>query len=342
MPKPWYSIKAAAAEGEPAEISILDVISSWYGVNAMSFLTEFRALKATAVKVFINSPGGSVVEALAMFNGMRASGKKIEVHVLGIAASAASYIAMAGDKIVMPRNTMMLPHKPMNGEGGNADEHRATADMLDTVEGLLLPAYMARFKGTEAELKALLAKDELLTAEQCLEYGFCDEVVDEVTATAEFDVEMLPPAARIMFEAVKAPVVAPVAPAPVVALETLSETVASLAKDAGLEAHADIFVTDSSITSLETAATVIAQAREIAALAKYSGRPDSAAALIRGRKTIAEARASLASELAEADAALHVDTSAPSKSLQSPQPAVNWNPTTLWADIHAMKTGSKK
>ena len=90
MPKPWYSIKAAAAGSDTAEVSILDVISPYYGVNAQTFLAEFRALKEPNVKVFINSPGGDVVQSLAIFNGMRASGKNITAHVLGIAASAAA------------------------------------------------------------------------------------------------------------------------------------------------------------------------------------------------------------------------------------------------------------
>jgi ATP-dependent Clp protease protease subunit len=338
MAKPWYTITAAAEGSEFAEISILDAIHAWYGVNAQSFLTEFRALKAQKVKVYINSPGGNVIEALAMFNGMRATGKHIEVHVLGIAASAASYIAMAGDKVVMPKNTLMFLHNPIADPGpSNADEMREQAGVLDKIGAMLTSTYAKRWKGEEKALTDLLAAESLLTADECLAHGFCDEVTDEIAATAEFDVDTLPPAARALFKAVAA-VPARKAPTP---SAVLAEDVAALAKDAGLEVFAPVFLTDPSVVSMESAALAVHAAREIKALATHTGLPDHADALIRSRKTVVEARASLAEALAEADAERRVDTASPSKPLQGAATA-SWSPTSLWTEIKAMKAGSKK
>lgn len=339
MPKPWYSIKAAAAGSDTAEVSILDVISPYYGVNAQTFLAEFRALKEPNVKVFINSPGGDVVQSLAIFNGMRASGKNITAHVLGIAASAASYIAMAARKVVMPRNTMMLPHKPSNWQGGTADDHREIADMLDTVEDLLIPAYMARFKGTEDELKALLAEDKLLSAEQCLAHGFCDELVEDVSATAEFDLEMLPEAARQVFLAARKPEPTTLVAPPVFG----AEDVQRLAAEAGLPDYAGIFATDTNVTSADAARVAIAQARETIALCKVAGMEDKAPELIRARKSVAEARLALATAQAEADAASAINTARSTASVAGAVAATNYvNTTELWKEIKAMNAGSTK
>lgn len=338
MPKPWYSIKAAAAGSDTAEVSILDVISPYYGVNAQTFLAEFRALKEPNVKVFINSPGGDVVQSLAIFNGMRASGKNVTAYVLGIAASAASYIAMAAQKVVMPRNTMMLPHKPSNWNGGTADDHREIADMLDTVENLLIPAYMARFKGTEEELKALLAEDKLLSAEQCLEHGFCDELADDVSATAEFDLEMLPEAARVVFEAARKPEPKPTAPPAFGA-----EDVQRLAVEAGMQDYAAIFATDATVTSPDAARAVIAQARETISLCRIAGLENKAPEFIRARTPLAGARLALAAAQAEADAATAVNTARSTASVAGAEAAAGYvNTNALWKEIKAMNAGSTK
>lgn len=331
MRKPWYDFKALAEGSDTAEVSILDEIHPWYGVNAISFLNSFRALKADKVKLYINSPGGSVTEGIAMFNGMRATGKQIEVHVLGIAASMGSYLAMVGDKVVMPRNTMMLLHKPMSGVHGNADDMRDAAEMLDSVESLLLGAYLKRFKGTEEELKALLAEDKILTAEQCLEHGFADELTDEIEATASFDLDLLPPEAHAAFKRAQ--------PAQAKTLLPVAE-VERAVKAAGLADFVAVFATDPKLETAEHLAAAVANASEIVALGRIVGLADNAAQLVRERKPLAEARVALAAAL-EAAAGDHVDTAVRAKSLESPADKT-FNPIAIWNAIEAAKAGSKK
>ena len=337
MPKPWYSIKASADESAPAEVYILEPISAWYGVDAKSYLDAFRAIKSPKVKLYINSPGGDVMQGLAIFNGMRASGKEIEVHVLGIAASIASYIAMAGDKVVMPANTLMLLHNPMTGVFGNAEELREAADTLEKVQNVVTATYGKRWKGDEKALADMLAAETLLTAAECLEHGFCDEVVDEIEATASFDMETLPPAARKVFEAAKAKSDPP--PAPVTVPESIVEQVKAIVAQAGLEAFMATVVTDPEATTIEGAQAVVARVRDIHMLAGLTGLVEQGAALIRERKTVAEARVALASVLAEKDAATRVDTALPANP-QKPQKPTQFNPTQVWAEIEANKTRS--
>jgi ATP-dependent Clp protease protease subunit len=333
--KTWYAIKAAAEGGDTAEVHILDQIGYW-GVNAKEFLTEFRALKAPNVKLYINSPGGSVFEALAIFNGMRNSGRRIEVHVLGIAASAASYIAMAGDKIVMPANTMMFVHNPINAVYGNAEEMREMADILDKIGASLTATYAKRFKGEEKALTELLAAESYLTAAECLEYGFCDEVTEEITATASFDVESLPEAARKVFEAAKVPPVEP--PAPAAPSEALADQVAAYAKSRGLEGYTAVFVSAPGADNYEAACKLVDAAFQIAALAKHAGLPGQAEALIRGRKSVDEARASLADALADADVTTTVNTTQKSpKNAATGAADPEYSPTAMWDARRALK-----
>lgn len=345
MPKPWYSIKAAAEGSDTATVSILEEISAWYGCNAKTFLTEFRALKASNVDLYINSPGGSVIEALAIFNGMRATGKNITVHVLGIAASAASYIAMAGDKVVMPKNTLMFLHNPISGVYGNAEDLRDAANDLDKMGSMLTATYAKRWKGDEKALVEVLANESLLTADECLEYGLCDEVVDEIKAVAAFDVDMLPPAARAVFAAaaVKPPVADPT-PDPVVeppAVEpALADQIATHAKAAGLDAFVAVFATAPEASTVEGARALIEAARQIKSFATVVGMADRADALIRGRKTFAEARAALGEAFAATD--IQIDSTLPAPKAKGAAAAdAEYSPTNVWATVNEMKASKQ-
>lgn len=335
MPKNWYSIKAAA-DSDVAEVSILDYIGMW-GVNAQDYLREFRALKASTVKVYINSPGGSVFEALAIFNGMRASGKKIEVHVLGVAASAASYIAMAGDKVVMPANTMMFVHNPINAVYGNAEELRAAADVFDKIGESLMATYRKRFKGDEEALAKLFADESYLTAAECLEYGLCDEVTEEIAAEAAFDVERLPEAVQALFKRTQPQATREPEPAPAASLSAVD--IEREAKAAGVPEMAEHFALDARLTSVDALRARAAEAAEIVAVCRITGTPEMATPFVREGKTVAEAKAAIAAAKAAADE--HIDT-ARAHAGRSDRSNATLNPTALWAEIHDLMRGVTK
>ena len=324
MPKPWYSIKAAAAGAEssaPAEVSILDAISPYYGVDAKTFLTAFRALKEQNVNVYINSPGGSVFEGLAILNGMRATGKNITVHILGIAASIASVIAMAGHKIVMPKNTMMFLHNPINGVYGNAEEMREMADVLDKIGTSMTATYAKRWKGDDKELADVLAAESYLTADECLKYGLCDEVTDEITAEARFEVETLPEQVQALFKRTQ-PVAARTG-VPVAEVERIAE-------ELGVAEHAASLAVDPKLVTLDLVRAAAAEARDIVALCRLTGRVEAAAPYVRARTSIADVRAALNAALVEADAQAAVDTAAKTKTVQGPQAKAEFNPFAVW------------
>lgn len=140
---------------------------------------------ASLIDIYINSLGGNVFEALSIYNTLKRTRAYRRVFIDGIAASAASVIAMAGNAVYMPKSSMMMIHNAWTVAQGNAKELRKTADDLDICNSVMSEAYMEKFKGTEDELKKLLDDESFLTADQCLEYGLCTKITDNMDEETE-------------------------------------------------------------------------------------------------------------------------------------------------------------
>lgn len=141
--------------------------------DAARILAQLNADPAAAVEVRINSPGGSVVEGLAIFNALKP--RMPVVYVDGVAASVASLIAMAGARIVAAENSLLMIHDPWAGAEGNATELRRTADLLDKHRDAMLTGY-ARSGQSRQQLTSLLAAETWMTATEALALGFIDEI----------------------------------------------------------------------------------------------------------------------------------------------------------------------
>lgn len=133
------------------------------------------------INIYINSYGGSVFEGTAIYSQLKRHSAYKTVYVDGFACSIASVIAMVGDKIVMPANTMMMIHNVMNGAFGNAEQLRKAADNLDVICEGNRQAYLQKSNGkiSEEKLIELLKTDTWLTAKQCIEYGLADELLEK-------------------------------------------------------------------------------------------------------------------------------------------------------------------
>lgn len=133
------------------------------------------------INIFINSLGGSVMEGTAIYNQLRRHPAHKTVYVDGFACSIASVIAMAGDTIIMPKNTMMMIHNAWTYAEGNAAELRKIADDLDTMNEAAMQAYLVKAgdKLSEERLKEMLDAETYLTAAQCIEYGLADEFAED-------------------------------------------------------------------------------------------------------------------------------------------------------------------
>ena len=197
----WYAIRARA---EGAEVSIYDEIGA-YGVSAKSFLDELGALPDDGpLTLRLNSPGGSVFDAVAIYNALKRHAGPVTVWIDGIAASAASYIAMAGDEVVMPENAFLMIHDPSGFVMGTADDMRAMAEALDKIKGSLVAGYVAKSGGAEDDIAALMAKETWLDAAEAVELGFADRLAEPVRIAARFDVGRFRNAPPALVEAIDA------------------------------------------------------------------------------------------------------------------------------------------
>lgn len=319
--KTWFSI----GKTPEAPVAIFDEIGA-YGVSAKSFLSAVGEIKGSTINLEINSPGGDVFAGIAMYNGLRATGKTINVKVLGIAASAASLVAMAGDTIDMPENSMMMVHNPWSFAMGDAEEMRATADVLDKIQMSLVATYAKRTGRKDDDIIEMLNKETWMTADEAVAAGFATSVSDRVAAQASFDVERLPEAAKAAWAKASAPVegelpVEPPAvpaaePTAVVFKETLAEQIDAVAKAAGMGDFVAHWVADASITDKEAAVARASVAREINALCVFAKCPQQATGLILANKSLADARAEVLAHLSKDDE--HIDTTAPLKNTPVP------------------------
>lgn len=161
-----------------ADLYLYDDIGMW-GTTANDFKEQLLSLKSDKINVYINSNGGEVDAGLAIYNLLRRHSAQKTIHIDGIAASMASVIAMAGDKVVMPRTALMFVHKPWTMAAGNADDLRKTADDLNAWESALVAAYTAKTGKTAEFISDMLREERLLSAEEAVELGFADEIDEQ-------------------------------------------------------------------------------------------------------------------------------------------------------------------
>ncbi len=172
----------AQAQGR-AEILVYGPISEGFFEEtgtARKVDQELAALgEVTDITVRINSPGGNLFEGVAVFNMLKRHPAQVHTQVDGLAASAASLIAMAGDMITMGQGAMMMVHDPHTLAVGNAEAMRETADMLDKVADSMASAYAERTGKSEEEARAIMRAETWMTASEAVEMGFADEVFGE-------------------------------------------------------------------------------------------------------------------------------------------------------------------
>ena len=206
MPNPnWYSIKAEA--GAVAAIAVRGYIGE-FGLTDSDFARDLAAAgEVEQISVTINSRGGEVDHALAIYDLLRSHKARVTVRITGMAASAASIIAMAGDEISMPANSLMMIHNPWTCAAGNAEDLRQVADSLDKVTSALVQTYSARTGKDEEEIKQLLDAETWLTADEALALGFADTVepIKTKALNALADAVQIPAAVLAKLEAIEAP-----------------------------------------------------------------------------------------------------------------------------------------
>nr|WP_276579293.1 head maturation protease, ClpP-related [Bacillus thuringiensis] len=183
----------ASANGKTADVFIYGEITKYaweeYGeVSSITFKNELEALGdgIETINLYINSPGGSVFEAMAIIAMLKRHPADIISHIDGVAASCASVLPMISKRIIMPNNSLMMIHHAMTGAWGNAKQLRKAADDVERISQAMCQYYLDRSgeKMSEEMLYEMLEEDTWLTAEQCLDLGLCDEIVEANQAVA--------------------------------------------------------------------------------------------------------------------------------------------------------------
>lgn len=194
FPKPqaeaskWFDIKNATEE--TADVFIYDYIGDpWMGTDASSVVRQLQAITAKKINLRINSPGGSVFDGIAIYNAIARHSAEVTTHIDGIAASIASVIALAGKRVLIAENAMMMIHDPSALAMGRAEDLRKTADVLDQIKETIINTYVTRTGQTREKVAQMMTDETWFTASEAIDNKFADESVAGVKAAACFDLQ---------------------------------------------------------------------------------------------------------------------------------------------------------
>ena len=305
----WYSIRARDTD---AELSIYDEIGA-YGVSAKAFIADIGALEnGTDLELRLNSPGGSVFDAVAIYNALQRHTGKVTVTIDGIAASAASYVAMAGDEIVMPENAFLMIHDPSGLVMGTAGDMRDMAEALDKISGSLIKGYAAKSGKPDEEIATLMAAETWFDATEAVEAGLADRVAEPVRIAARFDIAAFRNAPPPLIEASKDEPAEDAPPKPEAA-----------------EGESDTQIVDPPPDPVPDPDTIraeaMAQAKAVVDLCRLAGQPQMAAGFLEQNASLGAVRAALLEARAKSD---------PDISAAHPQPGPG-SIAKPWGDVIA-------
>jgi len=176
----WYNM--ATKTDTEAEVSIYGPIGG-FDINAKDFAEDLKGIDADTIHLRVDSPGGSVIDGISIFNALQRHPAKVVTHIDSLAASMGSVVAMAGDEVRMANNALLMIHEPWTVAMGNADELRKNADTLEKMSGNILQAY-SRSQYTPEQVADLMKSETWMTAQDALDAGFIDYIDDGLKAVA--------------------------------------------------------------------------------------------------------------------------------------------------------------
>ena len=185
--KSWYTFQASGeAEQRNIEIFVYGEIGAW-GVTANQFVQDLRAMDdgVSPVIVAFNSIGGDLFDGLAIHNALSRLGERCTGRIDALAASAASVAVCGAHRVVIAANAMLMIHNPYTFTGGDAEDFRRVADVLDQTLEAIIAAYKAKAPDIdEAELRRMVNAETWLTANEAVALGLADEVGDGLKVSA--------------------------------------------------------------------------------------------------------------------------------------------------------------
>ncbi|MEH6478357.1 MAG: head maturation protease, ClpP-related, partial [Sneathiella sp.] len=181
--KKWHPVQAAKSDDR--SISIYDGIGEQWdgsGTTVKRISAALRGMGAGDVTVNVNSPGGDMFEGLSIYNTLKAHDGKVTVNVLGIAASAASLIAMAADELRIAESGFLMIHNAWSGVMGNRHDFQDAADIFQKFDNSMAGLYAKRTDKTRTDMAKLMDAETYLTGAEAIEQGFADSFLptDEI------------------------------------------------------------------------------------------------------------------------------------------------------------------
>ena len=171
------------------EVMIYDEIGN-FGVDAKSFINEIKQIpNDTSVLLRINSPGGSVIDGLAIYDAISRMPQKVTARIEGIAASMASVIALAADEVIMSENSLYMIHNVWGGEVGDSDDLRKAADLMDKMGERLINIYVSKTGQTEEQIRSWMDEETWFNSLEAQEAGFINLVEEPIKMAAMFDIK---------------------------------------------------------------------------------------------------------------------------------------------------------
>lgn len=190
MSKKFWKIQNAV-DSDGSELILEGVVASesWWGdeVTPQMFRDELKALNTSNLTVVINSPGGDVFAGVQIYNALKNLNQHVTVRVDGLAASIASVIAMAGDKIVLSPGSLMMVHKPSMMTWGDANDMDKAKEVLNVIEAELLDIYVSRTGLSLERVSELVNAETWMGGAEAVELGFADEAKTEKEETSISD-----------------------------------------------------------------------------------------------------------------------------------------------------------
>lgn len=175
---------------DEATIYVYDAIGGWWGgVDAQEFVKELAGIKAGTIHLRINSPGGDVFDARAMQTALRQHKAKVIAHIDGLAASAATYLALGADEVEMAEGGFFMIHNAWGFTIGNVNDHLEAAAMLEKVDGSIRADYSRKTGKPDDEVRALMDAETWMTAAEALEAGFIDRVFEAEAPEDKFNLD---------------------------------------------------------------------------------------------------------------------------------------------------------
>jgi ATP-dependent protease ClpP protease subunit len=200
---PDWSFKVENAAKDRARVYIYDIVGGW-DLTAADFVQKLHALDVSGIDLHINSPGGFVFDGIAIFSALKNHKASVTTYVDGLAASAASFIAMAGDEIVVEKPGRVMVHDAQGIGIGNAADMREYADLLDETSDIIAGIYSDRAGGKPAHWRtAMLAnggKGTWYSAHAAVDAGLADRVANDSPAPEDRASQLIRARAHVLLK----------------------------------------------------------------------------------------------------------------------------------------------